>query len=86
MGFITLPMFQKLLLLLGLYLLYKLIFDFIIPVYNTTKQVKQKVGEMQQKMQDQMNTQQQKSANTTFAKESNPTPKSKDYIDFEEIK
>ena len=33
--------------LLVLYLVYKLIFDFIIPVYKTTKQVSKKMGEMQ---------------------------------------
>lgn len=40
-----------------LYLLYKLIFDFIIPVYRTSKQVKQKVGEMQNQMNEHMKQQ-----------------------------
>ena len=37
-----------------LYLLYKLIFDFIIPIYLTSKKVKKQFGEMHAKMQDQM--------------------------------
>lgn len=69
--------------LLVLYLLYKLIFDFIIPVYRTTKQVKQKVGEMQSQMNEHMK--QQNNQNTT-AKEHQPKPAKEDYIEFEEVK
>ena len=63
-----------------LYLLYKLIFDFIIPVYRTTRRVKKQFGEMQQKMQEQMNrtSQNQAAAKPIVAKE--------DYIDYEEVK
>lgn len=70
-----------------LYLLYKLVFDFIIPVYQTTRQVKKQFGDMQSKMQEQMNRHQPGSAPTNFTAEQ-PTPKSKDedYIDFEEVK
>ena len=39
-----------------IYLVYKLIFEFIIPVYNTTRQMKQKMTEMHQKMQEQQQT------------------------------
>lgn len=65
-----------------LYLVYKLIFDFIIPVYQTTKQVKQKMGEMQQ----QMNRQQQQQPQSQHNASSAPTSKAGDYIDFEEVK
>ena len=65
-----------------LYLAYKLIFDFIIPLYETTKQVKQKVGEMQQ----QMNRQQQQGQSHTTASAAKPTSKNEDYIEFEEVK
>jgi hypothetical protein len=67
-----------------MYLLYKLIFDFIIPVYNTTKQVKEKVGEMQQKMNEQMK-QQGNQFNATTKESITKTPR-EDYIEFEEIK
>jgi hypothetical protein len=66
----------------ALYLLYKLIFDFIIPVYHTTKQVKQKVNEMQRTMNERM--QPQENQTTTKA---TPTPLGKDdYIEYEEVK
>ncbi len=70
-----------------LYLLYKLIFDFIIPVYKGTKQVKKKVNEMQQNMNEHIRQQQQAQQRTT-AKQPEPAPKKRgsDYIDFEEVK
>ncbi len=66
-----------------IYILYKLIFDFIIPVYNSTKKIKKQFGDIQSKMQqdmtsfnNQQNTRQQK-----------PEPtKDGDYIEFEEVK
>ncbi len=67
-----------------LYLLYKLIFDFIIPVYRTTKQVKQSVGEMQSKMNEHM--QQQQSQFSSTADEKVQKPAKEDYIEFEEVK
>lgn len=67
-----------------LYLLYKLIFDFIIPVYQTTKQVKQKVGEMQNQMNEHMK--QQQSDTFSAQKESKKKPAREDYIEFEEVK
>ncbi len=69
-----------------LYLLYKLIFDFIIPVYQTTKQVKQKVSKMQQDMNEHIQC--QNSQYTADTKQETKTSKktSDDYIDFEEVK
>ena len=68
-----------------IYILYKLIFEFIIPIFQTTKQVKKQFGEMQNKMQEQMNTmnKQQAPPKTTPV---TPTVKSEEYIDYEEIK
>ncbi|MEO6288406.1 MAG: hypothetical protein ABIO76_00710 [Ginsengibacter sp.] len=66
-----------------IYILYKLIFDFIIPVYQSTKKIKKQFGDMQSKMQQDMNS---------FSKQqstSQPKPETKkegDYIEFEEIK
>lgn len=67
-----------------LYLVYKLIFDFIVPVYQTTKQVKQKVGEMQQKMNEQMKQPEERFNHTN----NGPATKvgKEDYIEFEELK
>ena len=70
--------------ILLIYFLYRLIFDFIIPIYQTTKRVKKQFGEMNSKMQEQMNA---------FNQQQNEQPKPKqeavkkeDYIDYEEIK
>lgn len=64
-----------------LYLVYKLIFDFIIPMYSATKQASQKMNEMQNKMNEHFNQQQ---ANTSAEKPTRPAKE--DYIEFEEIK
>ena len=71
--------------ILLIYILYKLIFDFIIPIYQTTKKVKKQFGEMHNKMQDQMNTfnQQQTSPSKTTMQQ---PVKKEDYIDYEEVK
>ena len=66
-----------------IYVLYKLIFDFIIPVYQSTKKIKKQFGEMQSKMQQDMNT--YSSTNSPNEPEHQKT-KEGDYIDFEEIK
>jgi capsular polysaccharide biosynthesis protein len=72
-----------------LYVLYKFIFDFIIPVYQTTKQVKQKVNKMQQDMKEQINRQQQyhdEYKNSTGSKTATASSGKDDYIEFEEVK
>lgn len=63
-----------------LYILYKLIFDFIIPVYQTTKKVKKQFGDMHQQMQDQMNK------NTQQEQQQKPVVKAGEYIEYEEVK
>ncbi len=70
-----------------LYLLYKLIFDFIIPIYQGTKRVKQKVNEMQQNMNEHIK-QQQQAQQRTAPKQPEPAAKKtgSDYIDFEDVK
>ncbi len=81
-------MFKILLELLGFYLLYKLIFDFIIPVYQTSKQVSKKMNDVQQKV-NQFHQQQQQQSNS-FQQKENPKPQPKnqneDYIDYEEVR
>lgn len=48
--------------------------------------MKQKFREMQTHMQDQMNEQQDFTAQTPSAEKSTPKKSKEDYIDFEEIK
>jgi hypothetical protein len=65
------------------YLLYKLVFHFIIPIYRTTRQVKKSFREMNERMHQNMNSQ------TGFQEPSVQEQKSEkkgDYIDFEEVK
>lgn len=66
-----------------IYLLYKLIFDFIIPVYESSKKIKKQFGEMQDKMQNDIKNYQ--SHQNPVRPEPAPQ-KEGDYIDFEEVK
>jgi hypothetical protein len=65
-----------------IYMLYKFIFEFIIPIYNTSRKVQKQFNQMQEKM----NKQQQDAA----APPSSPTGKTPgtegEYIDYEEVK
>ena len=67
-----------------LYLLYKLIFDFIIPVVKTTQQVKKQFGDMSARMQEKMN-EQQKQATTVNSTSRAKGPRNDDYIEYEEV-
>jgi hypothetical protein len=66
-----------------IYLLYKFIFNFIIPIYQSTKKIKKQFGEMQSKMQDNMNAypNPQRPVQPEHA-----TKQEGDYIEYEEIK
>jgi hypothetical protein len=79
-------MLRLLLYALLAWFLYNLIFKFIIPVYKTTRQMKQKFREMQTNMQDQMNQQQDFTAKPQSAERPAAKKSKEDYIDFEEIK
>jgi predicted Holliday junction resolvase-like endonuclease len=76
-----------------IYLLYKLIFNVVLPVRKGVKSVRQNMEEMQRKMAE---AQQQNANYSGFTNQNPPkaTPKSSnesvkkdaDYIDFEEVK
>jgi len=83
-------MIDVLVTILILYLLYKLIFDFIVPVSKTTSHFKSQVNEMRR--QQEARTQQQQQPQAT-PKQPNKTSSTKnstttdgEYIDFEEVK
>ncbi|MEO8711130.1 MAG: hypothetical protein ABI405_03350 [Parafilimonas sp.] len=61
------------------YLLYKLIFGFILPVYKASADVRSKLNQMNQQQQ-QPKKEQKTNTKTTVR------PPAEDYIDFEEIK
>lgn len=69
------------------WLLYKLVFDLIIPGYRVTKQVRRQMSDMQ----DHMRQQYEQQNGGQQGSQPPPTPQTKnvdkgDYIDFEEIK
>ena len=69
-----------------IYLLYRLIFNFIIPVYKTTRQVKDHLKDMHSHMNEQMNKQKQTYQSAPTNKSESTGEKAGDYIDFEEVK
>jgi hypothetical protein len=73
---------------LGIYILYKVIFEVVIPVAKTTQKIRQQFGAMQEHMRDQMNTTQNGHPKQPKAAspEAGQSTKSGDYIDFEEVK
>jgi hypothetical protein len=70
-----------------LYILYRFVFGFILPVYKTTQNIKKGFRDMQEKANEQMRQQQggqqnqQPPGNTSARQESLG-----EYIDFEEVK
>ena len=68
---------------LVLYLLYKLIFDFIVPVSKASAQMRNKINEMNNRQQQNNNN---NSYQQTDAQAKTTRPPKEDYIDFEEIK
>jgi hypothetical protein len=70
--------------LLALYLLYKFIFEFVIPIYQSTKTMKNSMRNMQEKMQE-MHKQQAKTDASPVQPQKQSITK-EDYIDYEEIK
>ena len=66
------------------YMLYRLVFDFIIPVYRTTKKVKRGFKEMNERMRQ--HTEGFTPQKPQVEKESAEDSKPGDYIEFEELK
>ena len=77
-------MFKLLVELFLFYLLYKFIFEFVIPIFRTTREVKKKMNEFQQNMHK--HAESSRTSSTNNEKPPVSKPKSDDYIDFEEIK
>lgn len=75
--------------LIVIYILYKLIFDFIIPLYTASKQMKGKMSEMQQRMQQQQRAQaeqQMQQSQTRQPPKATEKISKDEYIDYEEVK
>ena len=77
-------MLSYIFLLILAYLMYRLVFNFILPIYRTTRQVKKSFREMHEKMNQQYGGSNTENIEEKF-KHQNKT-KAGDYIDFEEVK
>ena len=75
------PMFKIIIYGFLLYMLYKFIFELVIPVSKATVQVKDKLRQMQEQQ-----AQQQNQAQQPVQTQAKSTTKDADYIDFEEVK
>lgn len=69
-----------------IYLAWRLVFDFILPVYRATRQVKRGFRAMQDHLREHTNAYGSQPHTTQGpAQPQRPAPKNGDYIDFEEI-
>jgi hypothetical protein len=86
--FMAIMILRFILTTLGIYILYKVVFDLVIPIFWATKKIRRQFGDIQQHMQDQMNaTQNGHSRQTTPPTPAAPQQKrAGDYIEFEEVK
>ena len=75
-----------------IYMAYRFIVGFLIPVFRTTRQVKRQFRDMQEKMQEHYSGNIHENQSSSFnnsPQTERPAPKKSakdDYIDFEEIK
>ena len=77
-------MFRVLIELFLFYLLYRFIFELVIPIFRTTREVKKKMNEFHQNMN--RTAENNRASNESAAKPTASKPPKEDYIDFEEIK
>lgn len=88
-GLVPLPSMRYIFIAFALYVLYKLVFDLIIPVSRATSQVRGQMRKMQEMQQEQFAAQQQQ-AQPNYNQQRQETapvkPSKDDYLDFEEIK
>jgi hypothetical protein len=75
-------MIRILLIGLGIYLLYRFVFNFLIPVSRAAGAMKQRMNEFQQ----QMNEQTQGYQRQTAPEQPQTASKGGDYLEFEEVK
>ncbi|SHM50559.1 DUF4834 family protein [Chitinophaga sp. CF418] len=71
------------------WLLYKFVFDFIVPVYQSTKHVRRQMGDIQEHLRRQYQQQEQAQKQAAQAQPHRTAPKKADkgdYLEFEEIK
>jgi predicted tellurium resistance membrane protein TerC len=77
-------MFRIIFLFVAFWLLYKLVFDLIVPIYRSTKVMRSKFREMHEQMQNEMKEQRSQD-NFSTAQKVKPEGSKGDYIEFEEV-
>lgn len=75
---------QAIFYIIVIYILYKFITGFLIPVIRATGQMKSNINQMKDQMKGTQGPSTQEDLNTK--KPNQPKPSKHDYIDFEEIK
>lgn len=80
------PLSEILFLFVVFYLLYRFVFNFLVPVLRTTRQVRQQFRNMRDGMGDQQQAQPQEAASRPNERHSSTRGPAEDYIDFEEVK
>jgi hypothetical protein len=68
------------------YVLYQFIFKLVIPVFLASRKIKKGFHEMQNRMEEQMQQQQQGFTEQSSTPKPGPKSKAGDYIEFEEVK
>jgi hypothetical protein len=79
-------MFRALVYVFLIYLGYQFIFNFLIPIFKTTQQVKKDVRAMHDRMNEFSKTQQRSSSPQSKSPNKSSKEPAGDYIDFEDVK
>jgi hypothetical protein len=79
------PLSEILFIVIVFYLLYRFVFNFLVPVLRTTRHVRQQFRNMRDGMGEQQ-AQPQQTASRPQERHSSTRGPAEDYIDFEEIK
>lgn len=72
--------------LLFIYFLYRLVFDFILPIYRSSRKVHEHMKNMQQRMEDQIRHERQYRQPSQTPPQAEVKAKDEEYIDYEEVK
>ena len=84
------PLSEILFLAIVFYLLYRFVFNFLVPIFRTTRHVREQFRNMQggmgQQQQQQTRTQTPPQQPRPQERHSSPHGRPEDYIDFEEVK
>lgn len=76
-------MYRYILYALGIYFLARFVFELVIPVYRTTRQVRRQFRDMREKMESMQEGQPGASPQRPQAQKKPPR---EDYLDFEDVK